>query len=357
MAETVDFELPRKIAQITLARVGNYEELNAPTEGGGKGKFFQKTRELWKDFAVHGVFGKDKTGKETILNFTDLDGRCALGLLNLAGIDTKNVQYIAPSTHIEGKINLDTGDKHGVVIEDGGRTAFFDHHTDNGGNNTSATKLVYEGLVSVGLLFRSKYLDNLVDHVTKIDNNTYPEKIALFDDSYRTIIGLQRFIQFDKLLAFFKAKRIPGDILTGADLKWLDLEKRSEQQKGLVEESKKKLAQLLADGFIIETEKYGRAVIDIGKGISAGFDAVQSAGFQTYVIWSPENNSFFVTSMKPLEIKLSQGIKVRGKMWIKPRQDEAPLTVTLKDILYQLTGGKFEARGKLLEYLDKEASK
>ena len=37
-------------------------------------KFKQKTKELWKEFVVHGMLGKDKEGKRVLTNFSDLDG-------------------------------------------------------------------------------------------------------------------------------------------------------------------------------------------------------------------------------------------------------------------------------------------
>lgn len=355
MAEPGRTEIAKNVALITLARVGNWEELNAPNEAQGNTKFIEKTRELWKEFAVHGVFGVDRKGEKTILNFTDLDGKCALGLLKLAGIDTSDVSYVAPSAHVSGRINLDTGDKHGVVIEDEGRTAFFDHHDDTSGNGMSATELVYEGLMSVGLLRPEKYLDELTNFVTQVDNSTFPGKEKLFDDSYRTVLGLRRFMQFDKLLAFFKAGRKPDALLDGADLKWLELEKRSNEQKKIVEDSKAKLAEFEKDGLILDTERYGKVVIDIGKKLPAGYEAVRAGGFQSYVIWAPEERSFFISSSRPLEFSLPQGMKVRETMWVKPRHDTEPLKVSLGEILEKLSGGSFTATGKLKEYLEKSS--
>lgn len=101
-------EMARKASEITLARIDNhqkynYQELWAETKQKGDEKFLKKTRELWKEFAISGVIGKEKkTGKNIILNYTDLDGRASLGLLNLAGINTKDIKYVAPGEFVPG---------------------------------------------------------------------------------------------------------------------------------------------------------------------------------------------------------------------------------------------------------------
>lgn len=55
-----NFEHSRQAARITLEKISSWEELNAITEQEGNKKFNQKTRELWKEFAVSGVLAFDK---------------------------------------------------------------------------------------------------------------------------------------------------------------------------------------------------------------------------------------------------------------------------------------------------------
>ena len=74
--EVSEYEMARLGAEITLARVDNFEDLNAETKEKGHEKFKQKTKELWKEFVVHGMLGKDKEGKRVLTNFSDLDGGC-----------------------------------------------------------------------------------------------------------------------------------------------------------------------------------------------------------------------------------------------------------------------------------------
>lgn len=157
-------ELSRVAAQITLARVDKWKNLNAPTLKERDRIFGQKTTEAWRKLVTHGVMGVDReTGKPTLLNFTDLDGKCALGLVELAFTKNdaqkrrdfrKNVQieYVHPSEFRQGRINLDISDRHGIILEDGGMTVFVDHHgEENGEQITSATELTYKALDSLGM--------------------------------------------------------------------------------------------------------------------------------------------------------------------------------------------------------------
>ncbi len=365
----VEIETARKVSLITLARVDKYEDLNALTEQNGNEKFLEKTRELWKEFAVHGVYGKDAEGKPVILNYTDLDGKCALALLNLAHINTKNVKYVKSGEHIPGMINIDTGDKHGLVIEDEGKTAFFDHHAKESGRDTSATKLVYEALTSVGLLESTWGIKKLVEFVTQVDNGEYPDAGEKYKDSYNTVYGLRNFIQPDKLIDYLARGKSPDENLSDEDLTKLgrkpkegkppELITRSKDRKETIEKSREKIGEMENDGFVLKSEKHGTIVVDTGKPKPIGWDAVQGYGGNTYIIWSPADNSFFISADHPLKVSFPQGRAVRETMYIKPRGGE-PLDVDLKDILFELTDGEYpdkrKPEGKLKEFLDDEAT-
>jgi len=352
-----DFEFSRKAAEITLARIDNFQDLWAETEQEGDKKFIEKTKKAWKEFVVHGVIGIDKETKEkTILNFTDLDGKCSLALLKLAGINIKNVEYVSPGEFKDGKINLDTGDRHGLVIEDEGKTVFMDHHGDGSGKDTSATKVVYDVLTDLELLKKEEYLNKLVDFVTQIDNKTYPDGKEHFKNSWQTIFGLQRFIQPKHLINFFKEGRDPSKKLSNEDLKKMGLSRRSKEQKDVVESSLFELKKMESKGLIIPSDYYGKIAVDVDKKVRGGFDAVKAFGCENYIIWAPEEKSFFISTTKPLadEFNLSQGKKVRDTMWIKPRQDGIPLTIKLQEILNEMTSGKLKPENKLKEFLEEE---
>lgn len=353
--EEQPYKESRKATQITLARIEEYRDLWAETKQEGNEKFIQKTKELWKEFVVHGVVGKDeKTGEQIILNYTDLDGKSCLGLLELAGINIENVEYVAPSKHVKGKINLDTGDRHGLIVEDEGKTAFLDHHSDESGRDSSAAKFTYQTLISLGLLKREEYLDKIVEFVTQVDNRTYPDGERYFGNSWQTVLGLQRFIQFKHLINFFKAGRSPTETLSDDDLKKMGLKERATEQKKITESSLSRLEEMGQEGLIVQSERYGNIAIDIGKKVWAGFDAAKAYGCGGYIIWNPEQNSFFISTAQPLTDEFKQGIKVRKTMWIKPLHDKTPLTITLSGILEKMTDGKIQPSGKLKEYLKTE---
>ncbi len=356
--EFAEVNLARVGKEITLSKITNYDELRAETEQEGDEKFKEKTRELWKEFAVHNVVGKNNEGKPVMLNFTDLDGKCSLGLLKLAGIKTGEVKYIPAGEHVEGRINLDTGYRHGVVFEDKTGTVFIDHHADDSGNNSSATKFTYELLVSLGLLKKEEYLDKLIDFVTQLDNKTFPNEEKYFKDSWRTILGLDQFLQFENLANYLKEGRKPTDILSEDDIKKIGgkhLFEKSREQKKKVESSLAELERMEKNGLIVPSRQYGKIAVDIEKKVSAGFDAAKAVGCGVYLIWSPQENSFFISSAAPLKETFKQGKKVRDNMWIKPRGDGIILSMLLeKDVLSPMTDGRLEPTGELAEFLANE---
>lgn len=170
----------REAARITLDKVSSWEDLNAATIAEADEKFKEKTKELWNKFAVSGVLQFDKKeGKQVLRPFTDLDGKSALGILEQAGINTTNLTYVKPGEYLEGAINLDTGDKFGVVYEEPTYTAYFDHHAPGTKEVTSTTEIVYKTMVDLGIMEKSEHIDRLVDFVTKIDNRKYPAEAFL----------------------------------------------------------------------------------------------------------------------------------------------------------------------------------
>jgi len=355
-------DLVREAANITFSRIRSYEELNAVTLEEGDRKFIEKTRELWNDFAVHGILGWDKeTKKIVLLPQTDTDGRCALGLFKMAGMNTDNIVYLPPGQTAPGRINIDTGDKEGVVtnydVHDAERemetTAWLDHHAEESGPGQSATKRTYEALTGLGLLKREKYLDNLVNFVTQMDNRTFPDEEKYYQDSWHTMLGLYRFMDFDKLLLYFKSGRRVTDILSPGHLVLLGVQERSEKQKELVEKSLELLPIMEKRGYIIKSPYYGRIAIDVGNNLPGGFIVAKAYGCDSYLVWGQRTNSFFFSSTHPIKHELPQGQKVRDKMWVKRRGSER-LIVTLGGVLKILTDDEFTPTGRLKRYLDRQ---
>ncbi len=354
--ENKEKELARLGTEVTLYKITDYKELWAQTEQEGEEIFKQKTRELWKEFAVHNVIGKNKDGKPAM--YTDLDGKCSLGLLKLAGIKIGNVEYIPAGEHIEGRINLDTGKRHGVVFEDRTGTVFIDHHADDSGRDSSTTKFTYELLVSLGLLKREPYLDELAEFVTQLDNKTFSDEEKYFKDSWRTVLGLDQFLEFKNLADYLKSGGKPTDILSEKDIKKIGgkrLFDKSQEQKGKVESSLAELERMEKSGLIVLSERYGKIAVDIEKKVQVGFDAAKAVGCGAYIIWSPQENSFFISSVESLDETFRQGQKVRDNMWIKPRKDGVILTMILgRDVLLPMTDGQFTPTGELAEFIKKE---
>jgi hypothetical protein len=360
------FEFSRAGSEITLERIENYEELNAPTEKEGDEKFLRKTRELWKEFAVHGVLQQyPKTGKFFVAASTDLDGKCSLKLLELAKFNIKNLKYIAPGEEEEGRINIDTSNKEGIAVR--GKTASIDHHAPESPRDTSTARYMYRMLVDMGLLKKEPHLDRLVAFTTLMDNGDYPGIENYFQNSWKTLPGLERFITIPGLLKFFKENDSHRDLLrelTPAELKKYGLiytkkEKETNycaRQEAVAKKSKEKLKDLEREGLIIPSERYGKIAVDIAfngkKGVPGGYLAARSFGCDAYIIWDPEAKRFHISTRKPITENYTQGKKIRSTMWVKPMNDGADLAVTLKEILSKMTDGKFDSSGKLKKYLE-----
>lgn len=348
--EASEYEMARLGAEITLARVDDFEDLNAETKEKGHEKFKQKTKELWKEFVVHGMLGKDKEGKRVLTNFSDLDGDASIGFLKLAGIDTSNIKYVHQGEFVEGKINIDTGNRWGLVVKDGGKTVFIDHHGPDAKKGASSAEITYKLLTGLGLLDEKKYpyLGKMAEFVTKMDNADYDLNKGFFEEKFsRTLFGLRNNLSFEHLQSFFKNKNnnqwdVLDDRLLGKMGKDKTGEKtileHSKELQKKVEYSIRSLKFLEKNGKIIDSKRYGKIVIDEGGKIPCGFDAVKAFGCGAYVKWVPKNNFFFITAVNEITDDFGQGINVRGNMWIKENQDESPLKITLDDVVKKMTG-------------------
>lgn len=340
MAEVLEnsdsFRLSREVSRITLNKVSSWEELNASTLEEADKKFNEKTKETWKDFAVSGVLQFDKKeGKQVLKPFTDLDGRSAIGILQEAGIDTSNLTYVRPGEYLRGAINLDTGDKFGVVYEEPTYTAFFDHHAKGIKEVTSTTEIVYKTMVALGMIEKSEAMDRLVDFVSKIDNRQFPPEEFL--KSAKTILGLQRDLDFEKLLKYFKDHKSPTRELNPEEFYEYGLKESAEKQQKIVDEAMETLERMEKEGKVIDT-KYGKIVVNENNELKVGTSAAY-VKFDGIINFTP-GKSFAITlkendfDEEELRNKLGdkfQGKIIRGKIWLYNKAE--PLKLDLEEII------------------------
>ena len=279
-------------------------------------------------------FGPEKSGM-ILQNQSDLDGRISIGLLERAGIKISKINYLKPGEYQKGAVNLDTGDKAGFEYDSKTNTFFFDHHSKELKEKTSSAEVVYKALQSMGLLKRSKVLDRIVDFVTKIDNRLYPPEDFL--KSAKTLIGLQRELKLETLLAYFKEHQDPNDELSPEEWEKYGLKEAAEKQQKLVDESMETLNRMEMEGKIIDTA-YGKVVINVNNELPGG----SSAAYTKYdgIISIIPGKSFAVTfkekeiNENALREKLGdkfQGKVIRGKMWIY--NEKEPLKLSLAEII------------------------
>ncbi|MBU2564126.1 hypothetical protein KKA23_00880 [Patescibacteria group bacterium] len=303
-----------------------------------KPEFKEKILDNWKEFAVHGVLQFDKEKGEQVLKpFTDLDGKCTVGLLELSGFDISNLTYVKPGEYLEGAVNLDTGDQFGVVYKK--PTLYVDHHKKDVKEISSATEIMYKTLVGLRLLKKTEELDKLVDFVTKTDNRQYPPEQFL--KSAKTILGLQKSLDFEKLLMYFQDHDAPIEELTPEQLDKYGLKEVAEKQQQIIDESMEKLEEMEEQGKVVYT-KYGSLLINENNELKVGASAayVKHDGILNYT----PGKSFAITfkdkeiNEQDLKNKLGgkfQGKIIRGKMWIY--NEKKPLQLDLENIIKTLS--------------------
>jgi hypothetical protein len=323
-------------AKITFDKTGGEEALEGKTIKETNENFKKATRELWKEFAVSGVLQFDKEqGGQVLRPFTDLDGRSSLDLLKMSGIDVSNLEYVKPGAYKEGAINLDTGDKFGVEYNEDSYTAFFDHHAKEVKEVTSTAEIVYQTMTKLGLLKKSKELDRLVDFVTKIDNRKYPPEEFL--KSGKTILGIQRDLNFERLLNYFKDHEFPTEELTLEDFEKYGLKESALKQQKIVDESMVLLQKMEKEGKVVDT-KFGKVLINTNNELKTGASAAY-VKFDGIINITPEKSFAFTLKKHKFneeELKQKLGDKFQGKiireqMWIY--NDAESLKVSLEEIL------------------------
>jgi len=354
------FKFTRKAAQITLAFIDSYEKLNAENVEEGEEKFRSETRKIFKDkIVVHGL-GSKKRGN--FRESSDTDGNTALELFRLAGVELDTVEFVEQGERRIGKVNVDTGNRHGIVIEGTnpenpyGITFFIDHHGDESGEDLSATEIVYQYLTSMGLLQRTKNLDRLIAFVTHLDNLTGPYRNPInFRKSHRSVQGLHSFIETTKLVEFFDRGDDPTRELTNDEIKELGGEKGEELLKRSAKfakdnmEQERKIDRLKKNGFVVNSP-YGEVLIDIGGKIDKY--AFAASPYRAHITWRPREQRFFISGM-PREMSLKQGKRIRG-MWLKPFEDRGPLRITLSEVLQEFGVNPGSLSWKLKRYLSRE---
>lgn len=360
-----------------------YENLNAPTAQEGDRKFNELVRKLWNELTVHGAVKKNGNGGWEIIEKSDLDGESCLKLLELAGItvDRSRINFVENGETADSGIIMDTSNSHGVSAQESGRKLVLDHHhPELSDRTTSATKFLYEALVGMGLLERKPYLEKYVEFVTRDDNKNFTdaEYKKIFKDYHRNLYGINRKLSLDQILELFEGGQDPmaplpetylksQKYLNPATKKEETLAQLSENMFKKIMTTKREIKRMEKQGFVVDTGKqnYGKILIDVktlksdGKyqprisGDAGGPIAAFARDFDTYISWSPNENSLAVFTKKKMSGDfLSQGRNTRGNMWTKNERDAEPLKITLKEILSKLSGKPFEIEGKLKEVIE-----
>lgn len=267
-------------------------------------------------------------------------------------MNVEKINNAISGTSVENTINIDTGDKEGFVVEYEGvkkgepyygqpLTVYFDHHAIDSKAGTSSTKYVYETLLKLGLLEQDPVLAKAVEFVTQEDNRSFPNEEKYYFDTADTLLGLGRHVEFNKLYEFFKAGLSPVQKLTPEQIAEFGLEEAQKNQKKTVAKTEPLFNELQRNGFVINSSRYGKVLVDIGGRFNreaGGFVGAKAMGAGAFVIWNPLTESFMLSVKDKTfpEDLLPQGRRLRGSMWIKDKA--GPLEITLEQALKALMG-------------------
>jgi hypothetical protein len=197
---------------------------------------------------------------------------------------------------------------------------------------------MYKTMVDLKMIKETEEMNKLIDFVNKIDNRLYkPEE---FLKSSKTILGLQRAVDFGKLIEYFRDHNSPTEELTFEELEKYGLEEVAKKQQKIIDEAMEKIEEMKKEEKVIETE-YGKILINKENELAVGASAayVEHDGIINYT----EGKSFAVTlkekdfDEEKLKEKLGekfQGKIIRGKMWIY--NEKEPLLLTLEEIAESL---------------------
>ena len=280
-----------------------------------------------------------RSGKPALQTITDLDGRGALALLHLAGVDTDDLTYVRPGEYAEGRVNLDTGDKAGFVFDLVSDTAYADHHAP-GGKGGSTVDIIYGVLKELHLLEPTQALDRFVDFVTKVDNFRYP--VVSLDKQPKTILGMQQDIDLNTFLRYFADHTDPTRELSEDEIQLYGLKPAQQKRQTMIADEMNTLDAIAADGNVFET-KYGKILLNENNRLKTGalaaytkYDGILSItpGVSFFVGLKNTEQRFDEEELRQKLGNKFQGKIIRDRMWLY--NDAEPLRLSTEDIINAL---------------------
>jgi|GEM_PF-2324233 len=375
----------------------------------------KKIAELFADpkfsfpmIATHGAEFRGKKGKELRKEYPegfqltpDTDAQVALELLQESlGMTVKNTQseqgskflahkleknnlpsqviLVPKGQYVEGAINIDTGGRQGIVLEQKTNTKgstvntiWIDHHGAKKEILTSATSLMLKFVKQIPQLkfkheAQERQWKTIADFITDIDNITFKTNAKFIREDYaKTLYGLYKHIPTQDLVRELKntgSQKVYSDKDLG-EKGWLPTS-NSEQFKvkislgdkpgeGGIEDIKK---QMVEKRFSTTTPELGTYLFENYREYDTyknkpknplGFVGVKASGMDSHITLQP-GGGFFMSStkdMEPVYNKLITAIPeikdiavlVRGTMIVyDPRRLENSKSVTEREIMNAL---------------------
>ena len=314
------------------------------------------------EIVIHGDEFKMQDGSEGLKFKPDLDVRGALYLLDLAGIDYKQLTIMPKGQSVRGSVMVDTGERN-FKGQEPDASVFFDHHAKERNENdrfSSATKIVYDLLIDGNMIPESEkqWLGELVRLITQIDDESYSmNRDELKDYWWRSFYGLHNIISFESLVDLIKDGCKANHVFSEGEANDITVIDKQNQRKTLMELCLKQQDYLDKNIKNIERLSAGRNAQDRRQNLDShglkksekdlgavltnivtdrdmiplGFTAVRGFNFDSYVKWWEKTGGFFITSrfdltpvFKKIKEKFPEAKLIRETMIIyKPKEGEA----------------------------------
>ncbi|HEY4478960.1 MAG TPA: hypothetical protein VI981_01210 [Candidatus Paceibacterota bacterium] len=313
---------------------------------------------------IHGTTIR-RDGKETFVLRPDLDAMGGLYLMDIAGINYSMATSVPKGEKIPGKVHIDTGGYGDTTIvqeDNEEESVFFDHHAEVKGEQTSATKLVYEALVENKLLTPEPWMEQFVEFVTECDNLSYKVTPNHFKSTWaHSMYGQNRSLSAEQVANLFKSGHNPKSAFTQHQRQTIqvlenrrrvmNLEEACAKRQKEVDRSVKgmdvSMKKMMANHLKIETPELGKIMINEihreGKKtideIPLGGRAANAMGYDTYIM--TDGSGFFISSqthdLEPIFEKIQKELPeaklVRGTMILYKSETHPVATRRLLEIL------------------------
>lgn len=183
-----------------------YEQLNASSKEEGEKQFIKVMHDKINDFVYSGRWRYNKQKKTfEVSDDADLDARVSLFLFREAGFSCTKDKEAKALPHGEtkpGAVHVDIGYEWGASVKQDGAAILDTHQQWRAPIESSTAKITYRLMTEGGFIKENAITRQMVELTVADDNARLITDREQFEKSARTIRGLHRFFEADKLYEF-----------------------------------------------------------------------------------------------------------------------------------------------------------